>query len=445
MHLDVTPMDPATEPRPERVGDIYHSRNGEADKRLPVNPYGFAGWFRGQLVPASQAFIDNARAMRARLEIRDRLVSGLIVADADIDDLPDLIDPIRDAPQVIALKLMKRYLNLRYANRDMKRPVSVYLSKIAVLVGPSPFGLCGQLVTYAKELDRRMTVALETGRRPDERNPVFSMESFNDRWPKDAMEMRVFREDLRYLVKELERARQSELTEIRKIFDESLRRDRQRSGRSGLHGRRDRKSGPDALRAWQGLCRRACDPGSGVGGRRPHLSGAVSPFPLRPSAVKMIRRVKPRSWGAQVDRMRMRWPEMRHVDVAAKNTVAWIGPLRGFQMSYRVQIQWSWAADRAFPHVFILEPALRPRDGERLHRHTSSHLQRRSDPSSLRFACSTPQQASGTVPCGSRTRRCHGRRNGFTTTNSGMSMASGAAPTRPVRYPSGQASDPKRS
>ena len=220
MHLDVTPMDPATEPRLERVGDIYHSRNGETDKRLPVNPYGFAGWFRGQLAPASQAFIDNARALRARLEVKDRLVPGVIVADADIDDLPDLVDPIRDAPQVIALKLMKRYLNLRYAARDMKRPVSVYLSKIAVLVGPSPYGLCGQLVAYAKELDRRMTAALETGRRPDERNPAFSGESFNDRWPKDTMEMQAFRGDLRHLVREIERARQSELTEIRKVFDE---------------------------------------------------------------------------------------------------------------------------------------------------------------------------------------------------------------------------------
>lgn len=219
MHLDITPMDPAGEPRSERVGDIYHSPDRGTEARFPVNPYGFAGWFKNNLAPPSHEFIDAARAMRTRLEIRDRLVSGLMTADADIDDLPDLIDPIRDAPQVIALKLMKRYLNLRYAARDMKRPVSVYLSKIAVLAGSSPFGLCDQLVIYARELDRRMTVALETGRRPDERNPAFSKESFNDRWPKDAMEMRVFREDLGHLVKELERARQSELVEIRKIFD----------------------------------------------------------------------------------------------------------------------------------------------------------------------------------------------------------------------------------
>lgn len=43
MHLDVTPMDPAADPRPERAGDIYHSPDNGADERIPVNPYGFAG------------------------------------------------------------------------------------------------------------------------------------------------------------------------------------------------------------------------------------------------------------------------------------------------------------------------------------------------------------------------------------------------------------------
>lgn len=69
---------------------------------------------------------------------------------AEIDELPEPIDPIRDAPQVIALKLMKRYLNLRYASRDMRRPVSIYLSKVAVEVPPSAFGVCDQLCLLRK-------------------------------------------------------------------------------------------------------------------------------------------------------------------------------------------------------------------------------------------------------------------------------------------------------
>lgn len=145
---------------------------------------------------------------------------GTIMADAEIDNLPELIDPIRDAPQVIALKLMKRYLNLRYANRDLKRPVSIYLSKVAVEVPANPYGICAQLEAFAQNLDRRMATALETGRGPKECNPVFPEENFNDRWPKANHEMRVFRADLNHLLTELARARRSELSDIRKIFDD---------------------------------------------------------------------------------------------------------------------------------------------------------------------------------------------------------------------------------
>lgn len=117
-------------------------------------------------------------------------------------------------------KLMKRYLNLRYANRDEKRPVSVYLSKVAAETPFSPFGICAQLESYAAELDKRMAVALESGRRPEERNPALWEENFNDRWPKHDREMKLFRMDLRHLGSELARARTSTLSDTRKIFDD---------------------------------------------------------------------------------------------------------------------------------------------------------------------------------------------------------------------------------
>ena len=130
------------------------------------------------------------------------------------------VDPIRDTPQVIALKLMKRYLNRRYANRDMKRPVSIYLSKIAALLPAKPNGLCAQLESYAAELDRRMTYAMESGKWPQERNPEFRPENFNDRWPHTIQDMRAFSGDLKHLIRELARARHSELIDIQKIFDD---------------------------------------------------------------------------------------------------------------------------------------------------------------------------------------------------------------------------------
>lgn len=220
MHLDVTPMDPFSAPRQERAGDIYHSPDKGDQTLFSVNPFGFSKWFRERIQMPNAAFLQQVRDMRLRMAIPDRIAKGTIMADAEIDKLPPSTNPLRDAPQVIALKLMKRYLNLRYASRDLKRPVSIYLSKTAVEVPLNQMGLCAQLESFAIELDRRMQVALETGRRPEERNPVFPQENFNDRWPKDINDMRVFRGDLKHLVSELTRARQSSFSDIQKIFDD---------------------------------------------------------------------------------------------------------------------------------------------------------------------------------------------------------------------------------
>ena len=218
MHLDVTPMDPDTAPRPDRVGTIYHSPDRDRDDLFSVNPYGFAEWFKSRIVFPTTVFQDTANAIRARVQ-KDRLPSMQIMADVNQDDLPDPVAPWRDAPQVVALKLLKRYLNLRYANRDEKRPISVYLSKIAAETPPSPFGLCAQLETLAGELYQRMQVAANTGLMPRECNPAHPRENFNDRWPKSASQARLFQADLVHLQKELARARVSDVGEIKAIFE----------------------------------------------------------------------------------------------------------------------------------------------------------------------------------------------------------------------------------
>lgn len=220
MHLDVTPMNPFAEPRLERAGDIYHSPDLGPDKIFSVNPFGFAKWFAARVMMPSPQFQMQVRDMRARVSVSDRIRAGTVFADADIDALPAPVSPLRDAPQVISLKLMKRFLNLRYANRSIKRPVSVYLSKCAVEVPLNPLGLCGQLEDLATELYRRIQFSLDTGQWPEERNPSFPEENFNDRWPKDVAAMKLFQQDLRHLLSQLSLARQSTLSEIQAIFDE---------------------------------------------------------------------------------------------------------------------------------------------------------------------------------------------------------------------------------
>ena len=41
MHMDVTPMDPEAEPRPERIGEIFHSPDEGEACHVPANPVGF--------------------------------------------------------------------------------------------------------------------------------------------------------------------------------------------------------------------------------------------------------------------------------------------------------------------------------------------------------------------------------------------------------------------
>ena len=78
----------------------------------------------------------------------------------------------------------------------------------------------------------------------------------------------------------------------------------------------------------------------------------------------MIRRAKPRSVHSQLGRMERRWPELKPRLTHGNELVMWVGPLRGFQMSYQVQVQWEWQNRLAVPLVFILEPKLRPREFE---------------------------------------------------------------------------------
>lgn len=203
MHLGITPMDLALEPRIERVGAIYHSPGDANDELFNVNPYSFASWFNSNVTEPTLAFKTQIQNMRARMEIKDRLVAGTILADAEVEALPVSTNPLRDAPQVLALKLMKRSLNIRYATRDMKRPLSVYLSKIAAEVAANSYGLCAQLEAFAAELDRRMAYARETADWPEECNPAFWEENFNSRWPVSLQEMRVFQEDIGHLQEEL--------------------------------------------------------------------------------------------------------------------------------------------------------------------------------------------------------------------------------------------------
>jgi hypothetical protein len=225
MHLDVTPLDSYREPRPQRAGEIFHVPDRGVAKRCPSNPYGFAQWVKARLKehPPSAAHFSAIADARARAVVRDRLSAGdSVIARAEQEPLPPEDFAFGDTPQMVVLKLMKRFLNLRFASRERKRPPSIYLTKIAVQQPIAINGLCAQLEAYANELRRRVTKALDTGKRLHETNPAFPAEEITDRWPKDDNDLKLLKADLDFLLLKLAIAREGEadIAQIRKLLGE---------------------------------------------------------------------------------------------------------------------------------------------------------------------------------------------------------------------------------
>lgn len=216
MHMDVTVLDPEPSPRIERAGEIFHSPDKGRSYRVPANPFGFSWWFRSKVHAGSTQFTESLASRRSTNGI-DRLSQMVELKEAEQDDLPPVLPPRLDSEQVVALKLLKRYLNLRYQDRNLKRPPSVYLSKLAVDAGNSAGGLCAQLIAEAKFVATQMAYHISKNEFPDERNPSYEPDRLNDRWPKNQNDLVVLRNDMSYLITELERAKMADFSEIAKV------------------------------------------------------------------------------------------------------------------------------------------------------------------------------------------------------------------------------------
>ncbi|MGE0665316.1 MAG: nucleotidyltransferase [Sphingomonadales bacterium] len=218
MHMDVTILDSAEEPRAPRIGEIFHSPDSGTSYRVPSNPYGFAGWYRTSVVYQEQAFAEKVQERRRKFGV-NRIVDE-ILAKAEQEPLPPVIPPRVDAQQVVALKLLKRFIYLIYQGRDLKRPPSIYLTKISQTCGFDDRGLTAQLETLATKLRADMALAHVLGAGPDERNPTYELDRLNDRWPTTQAQRKAFIDDMSTLLSALERARKSDITEISRILAE---------------------------------------------------------------------------------------------------------------------------------------------------------------------------------------------------------------------------------
>jgi len=228
MHMDVTILDRRERLVIPRAGEIFHSPDRGPATRVPSNPWGFTDWFRSQVGIEQPLFTESIRRHRDsvskhRLKYLDE-DERMVVAKADQDDLPPAIPSAIDAQETVALKLLKRYLNVVYEDSPLPRPPSIYLAKRAGDVGYVEHGLSAQLFVLSDSTAKNLRQYLEDGRRPEEENPSYPPDRINDRWPRgDAAgikDMKVLAERLESLADRLKRMAVAPLAEISAAIDE---------------------------------------------------------------------------------------------------------------------------------------------------------------------------------------------------------------------------------
>jgi hypothetical protein len=200
MHLDITPSRLLDEHDPRR-SHICHAKPEEpraAHWWPTMNSWAFCNWFNS-CTPVNLLF-EQAYAKRANAFDKMR-----VLADADVKPVPahSSLEGGKSAT-VVALQLLKRNRNIRYAGRKGSRmPPSVMMAKFA-----GETAVPGRSIASALDaISEAILIALEAAEREDRlidvRNPKCQSERFTDRWPENRAAQRVHIEDLKLLRRQL--------------------------------------------------------------------------------------------------------------------------------------------------------------------------------------------------------------------------------------------------
>jgi len=254
MHMDVTILDRRERLIIARAGEIFHSPDHGPATRVPSNPWGFTDWFRTHVGFGQEAFAESIRRHRdavskSRLQYLDE-EERMVMGKADQHDLPPAIPSAIDAQEAVALKLLKRYLNLRYEDSPLPRPPSIYLTKRAGDVGYVEQGLSTQLYMLARSTAEILRQHIADGTRPQEENPSYLPDKINDRWPREGAagfsDMRALAEGLEYLADRVNHMASASLADISKVIDELFGERIGKEQRQVLAARYDRRGGSPA-------------------------------------------------------------------------------------------------------------------------------------------------------------------------------------------------------
>ena len=201
MHIDVTPAVRLFE-RPERMSFVFHSKPdapGAPEYHVPANPYGFAEWFKSN-TPLDRDFANIFERRAADYELR------ILAEKADSEDLPPRVPPFRKSKAVIVLQLLKRWRNVRYDNRQGRRPPSPVIAKLIADAANHTHRLSEELLLQASHMLEQFRFWHQAGLRIHIVNPVPGCgdDVFTDRWPASLHDQVVFISDLEDLVRKVE-------------------------------------------------------------------------------------------------------------------------------------------------------------------------------------------------------------------------------------------------
>nr|WP_314257299.1 nucleotidyltransferase [uncultured Devosia sp.] len=209
MHLDITPALREAN-TPDRQSVITHSKGPAAradDDFVPMNAYGFASWFNDR-TPFEVKVVEEFNLRWRNFEAANYR------ADADVDEVPDQTEFVAKSTATLALQLVKRYRNIRYAKYDGRVPPSVMLSCMAGAIAEAGLTLSQMLLKLCRHIAREIRAANERGLLLHVSNPAHHDDVFTDRWPENPKQQMQFARHLDELIEGLERAQEMSAGEL---------------------------------------------------------------------------------------------------------------------------------------------------------------------------------------------------------------------------------------
>jgi hypothetical protein len=191
MHLDITPSVLIDE-RDPRHSVIFHAKAEEpasAHRRLEMNSYGFGEWFKAR-TPIDLSFVE-AYAKKA-------YALDSMRADAEFEPVPahSREDGGKSAT-VVAMQLLKRNRNIKYARRAGRMPPSVMIASFAGETAVPGNSIAGALDAITVHMLDTLSAAQAKGQLVDVRNPRCPADRFTDRWPENLTAQAIYIEDLK--------------------------------------------------------------------------------------------------------------------------------------------------------------------------------------------------------------------------------------------------------